>query len=41
MKKLNPTGAEQVIKGLSDIAPDMGQFLVAFAYGDIYARPAP
>lgn len=40
LKKLNPEGAEQVLKGLSDVAPDMAQFLVAFAYGDVYSRPA-
>jgi 4-carboxymuconolactone decarboxylase len=39
LKKLNPEGAEQVLKGLSDVAPDMAQFLVSFAYGDVYSRP--
>jgi 4-carboxymuconolactone decarboxylase len=38
-KKTNPEGAEQVLKGLSNVAPDMARFLVAFAYGDIYSRP--
>jgi len=40
LKKLNPDGAKQVLKGLSDVAPDMAQFLIAFAYGDVYSRPA-
>ncbi len=40
LENLNPEGAEQVLKGLSDIAPDMAQFLVCFAYGDVYFRPA-
>jgi len=40
LNRLNAEGAEQVLTGLSDIAPDMARFLVAFAYGDIYARPA-
>ena len=31
-------GAE-VIKSLSDIAPDLGRYIVEFAYGDVYARP--
>ncbi len=39
LKKINPDGSEQVIKSLSDVAPDMARFLVAFAYGDIYSRP--
>jgi 4-carboxymuconolactone decarboxylase len=29
---------EKVIKGLSDIAPDMGSFIIDFAYGDIISR---
>jgi 4-carboxymuconolactone decarboxylase len=40
MKKTNPDGTEKVLKGLSDVAPDMARFLIAFAYGDIYSRPA-
>lgn len=40
MKKTNPDGTEQVLKSLSGVAPDMARFLVAFAYGDIYSRPA-
>ncbi|XVV00609.1 carboxymuconolactone decarboxylase family protein [Actinosynnema sp. CA-248983] len=31
-------GAE-VIESLSDIAPDLGRYIVEFAYGDVYARP--
>ena len=40
IKALNPEGADQVLGGLADIAPDMGRFMVEFGYGDIYARPA-
>jgi 4-carboxymuconolactone decarboxylase len=40
LKALNKDGAEQVLTGLADIAPDMGRFIVEFGYGDIYARPA-
>ncbi|MFJ8649671.1 carboxymuconolactone decarboxylase family protein [Streptomyces sp. NPDC093546] len=28
-----------VVESLKDIAPDLGRFVVEFAYGDIYARP--
>lgn len=30
---------EAVIKGLDDIAPDLGRYIVEFAYGDVSARP--
>ena len=31
-------GGENVIKSLEDIAPDLGNFIVEFAFGDIYTR---
>lgn len=31
-------GGENVIKSLEDIAPDLGKFIVEFAFGDIYTR---
>ena len=40
IRALNPEGADQVLGGLADIAPDMGRLMVEFGYGDIYARPA-
>jgi 4-carboxymuconolactone decarboxylase len=30
--------AEKVLKSLADIAPDMGEFIVDFAYGDVFSR---
>ncbi|QQV76186.1 carboxymuconolactone decarboxylase family protein [Sphingomonas aliaeris] len=33
-----PYGAE-VIRSLEDIAPDLGRYIIEFAYGDIFARP--
>lgn len=33
-----PHGAA-VIDSLNDIAPDLGRYVVEFAYGDIFARP--
>lgn len=32
-------GGEAVIRSLADIAPDLGQYIVEFAFGDIYSRP--
>lgn len=28
-----------VVQSLNDIAPDLGRYIVEFAYGDIFARP--
>jgi len=38
LQMLNAEGAENVIKGLHDIAPEMSGFLVEFAYGDVFSR---
>lgn len=29
---------EQVIAALSDVAPDLGKYIIEFAFGDIYCR---
>lgn len=29
----------KVVRSLDDIAPDLGRYIVEFAYGDIFARP--
>jgi 4-carboxymuconolactone decarboxylase len=31
-------GGERVIEALRDIAPDLGKYVVEFAFGDIYSR---
>lgn len=41
MEKLNEIdgdGGKAVIESLADIAPDVGRFIVEFAFGDIYPR---
>ena len=41
MEQLNAIdgkGGENVIKSLEDIAPDLGKFIIEFAFGDIYTR---
>lgn len=38
LKKIDGAGGEQVIQSLQDISPDLGRYIVEFAFGDIYAR---
>lgn len=39
LDQLNAEAARQVRAGLQDIAPEMADFIVEFAYGDVYSRP--
>lgn len=38
LKQVDDAGGEAVINSLSGIAPDLGRYIVEFAFGDIYAR---
>jgi 4-carboxymuconolactone decarboxylase len=38
--EVDADGGERVIESLKDVAPDLGRYVVEFAYGDIYRRPA-
>ena len=38
LREIDGKGGENVIKSLEDIAPDLGKFIVEFAFGDIYTR---
>lgn len=38
LKAIDGVGGENVIKSLADISPDLGKFIVEFAFGDIYTR---
>lgn len=38
LKKVDGTGGEQVISSLETIAPDLGRYIIEFAFGDIYSR---
>lgn len=38
LKKIDEIGGEQVIESLQDIAPDVGKYIIKFAFGDIYSR---
>lgn len=39
LRGLDAQAAQKVMGSLADIAPDMGRFIVEFAYGDIFSRP--
>lgn len=36
---IDGTGGEDVIRSLQGIAPDLGRYIVEFAFGDVYSRP--
>lgn len=38
LKEIDGAGGENVIKSLEDVSPDLGRFIVEFAFGDIYTR---
>lgn len=38
LMEVDGEGGERVISSLEDIAPDMGKYIVEFAFGDIYTR---
>jgi 4-carboxymuconolactone decarboxylase len=40
LQRISGGAGEGVIESLRDIAPDLGQYIVEFPYGDIYTRPA-
>ncbi len=39
MRELTGDAAETVVRGLRDVAPDLADWIVEFAYGDVMARP--
>ena len=40
LEALHPKAAPRVLGSLDDIAPDFARFVIEFAYGDVYSRPA-
>lgn len=38
LRKIDGAGGEAVVESLKDIAPDLGKYIIEFAFGDIYAR---
>lgn len=39
LNELNAETAQNIMKDLEDIAPEMAGYIVEFAYGDVYSRP--
>jgi 4-carboxymuconolactone decarboxylase len=37
--KTSATAGEAVVRGLDDLAPDLGRLLIEHAYGDVFSRP--
>jgi len=40
LNQVDGKGGEAVIASLQDISPDLGKYIIEFAFGDIYSRPA-
>ena len=38
LREVDGAGGEGVVKSLEAIAPDLGRYIVEFAFGDIYSR---
>lgn len=39
-KEIDGAGAQKMFESLEGIAPDLGKFIIEFAFGDIYTREA-
>ena len=39
LKEIDGIGGENVIQSLQDLAPDVGKYIIEFAFGDVYTRP--
>lgn len=39
LRQIDGVGGEKVIESLKTIAPDLGNYIIEFAFGDIYPRP--
>jgi 4-carboxymuconolactone decarboxylase len=40
LKKIDGEAGERVIESLKDICPELGEFVISFAFGDVISRPA-
>lgn len=38
LQEIDGTGGENVIASLQEITPDLGRYIIEFAFGDIYTR---
>lgn len=39
LQDIDGDAGEKVIESLKEIAPDLGRYIIEFAFGDIYSRP--
>ncbi|SEQ44606.1 4-carboxymuconolactone decarboxylase [Pseudomonas cuatrocienegasensis] len=39
LERITGTAGNNVVKSLSDISPELGEWIVDFAYGDVFSRP--
>jgi 4-carboxymuconolactone decarboxylase len=39
LKNIDGEAGEKVLESLEDIAPDLGRYVIEFAFGDVYSRP--
>lgn len=39
LMEVDAAGGERVIENVKDVAPDLGRYVVEFAFGEIYHRP--
>jgi 4-carboxymuconolactone decarboxylase len=39
LMEVDAEGGARVVESLQDVAPDLGRYVVEFAYGEIYQRP--
>jgi 4-carboxymuconolactone decarboxylase len=39
LAEVDGAGGQRVVDALRDVAPDLGRYIVEFAFGDIYSRP--
>jgi 4-carboxymuconolactone decarboxylase len=39
LMEVDAAGGERVIESLQDVAPDLGRYVIEFAFGEIYQRP--
>ncbi len=39
LEKIDPGALDRIIEMLQDISPEMAEWIVSFAYGDVWARP--
>jgi 4-carboxymuconolactone decarboxylase len=40
LNEVDGNGGAAIIESLKNIAPDLGKYIIEFAFGDIYTRPA-